>query len=152
MYLSRTEDYIQQFLLERHIRKPKDLTIENIASSLDVSVYYWEYSSECVYVNEKCLIFINYNRTPQEQWQEFGHEIAHYLWHAGRQEFLPTLFTELQEWQANYFSYHLCVPTFMLQRLKPRITPNMIVNTFQVEYHFACKRLEMYQSKQLASI
>ncbi|WP_158589669.1 MULTISPECIES: ImmA/IrrE family metallo-endopeptidase [Clostridia] len=152
MFFTRTEDYIQRFLLQQNIHKPNDLTIKNIASSLNIPVYYWEYSSECVYLNERCLIFLNSNRSEQEQWQEFGHEIAHFLWHTGRQEFLPSTFIELQEWQANYFSYHLCIPTFMLQRIKTKITPKYVMNLFNVEYDFACKRLEMYRNKWLASI
>ncbi|GAA0422767.1 ImmA/IrrE family metallo-endopeptidase [Virgibacillus sp. AGTR] len=147
MYLySRTEDYIQHLLAKINIKIPTELRIENISNSLKIPVYFWEFSSETVYKNGKCIIFLNATNNEQVQWQEFAHEIAHNLWHAGRQEYLPQAFIELQEWQANYFSYHLCVPTFMLQRI-PKASPYQIMHLFNVEYEFACKRLEMYKNK-----
>lgn len=151
-YYTRTEDYVKQLLLKLNINQPSDLTIDKISNALRVPVYYWEFSSETVYRNGKCLIFLQATNSEQVQWQEFSHEIAHFLWHTGRQEFLPPTFIELQEWQANYFSYHLCVPTFMLERVKTKITPKHVMNLFNVEYEFACKRLEMYRNKWLASI
>src|SRR5699024_12610101 len=84
--------------------------------------------------------------TYQQQWQEFGHELCHVLWHAGRQENISDSFCSYQEGQADNFAYHLCIPTFMLCRLKG-VSTYEVMNLFNVEYGFASKRLEMYRNK-----
>lgn len=60
------------------------------------------------------------------------------------------MFIDLQEWQANHFAYHFCVPTFMLEDLE-EVTIYEIMNLFNVCYDFASKRIEMYQNKLLYS-
>lgn len=86
------------------------------------------------------------NSTKQQQWQKFGHEVCHYLIHCGQQLNMYYLFRDLQENQANYFAYHFCIPTFMLEDLK-EVTVYEVMNLFNVEYEFAFKRLEMYERK-----
>jgi hypothetical protein len=54
------------------------------------------------------------------------------------------LFIDLQEWQAINFAYHFCVPTFMFDF---NYTVYDIVQLFNVDYAFACKRLEKYRNK-----
>ncbi|WP_200416616.1 ImmA/IrrE family metallo-endopeptidase [Virgibacillus salexigens] len=145
---SRTEDYIRRLLTEVGIHTPHELKIKTLSNALGISVYFWEFSSESVCKGGRNLIFLNKAKNKQTQWQEFTHEIAHNLWHAGRQEHMPHLFVELQEWQAKYFSYHLCIPTFMLQQIG-MVSPYQMMELFNVEYDFACHRLEMYENKLL---
>ncbi|WP_121605557.1 ImmA/IrrE family metallo-endopeptidase [Virgibacillus sp. Bac332] len=143
---SRTEDYIKKLLIRCNITDPKELNIMTIAERLNIPVYYWEYSSETVSKGGKDIIFIDACASKQRQWEDFTHELCHPLWHVGRQEFLPFPFLELQEWQANNFSYHLAIPTFMLDKLY-NYTVYDVMQIFNVEYDFAYKRLEMYKSK-----
>src|SRR5690606_40765347 len=86
------------------------------------------------------------NGTASEEWIEFGHEICHFLRHVGNQLIMHTLFRQLQEYQANYFAYHFCIPTFMLDKLF-NYTIYDVMNLFNVDYDFASKRLEMYKNK-----
>ncbi len=64
------------------------------------------------------------------------------------------LFRQLQEYQANSFMYHFCVPTFMLEKISlPRMQSEaikLIGDTFNVTYPFAAQRLEMYRRKQFS--
>lgn len=140
------EDFVNRLLQSLYIRDPRQLTIENISCLLGIRVDYWEFSSETAFYRGKCVMFLEYKDTSQRQWQEFAHELCHYFWHVGRQEFLPYSFYQLQEWQANNFSYHLCVPTVMLQQLKG-VTVYKVMNLFNVEYDFALHRIEMYKNK-----
>lgn len=61
------------------------------------------------------------------------------------------LFVELQEWQADNFALHFCIPTFMLQRI--RLPPDrqaavcFIAETFNDEIEFAELRLDRYLQK-----
>ncbi len=84
--------------------------------------------------------------TQIEEWMMFGHEVCHFLRHSGLQLNMHDLFRKLQEYQAEYFAYHFCVPTFMLDELSD-ITIHLIMNTFNVNYEFALRRLDMYQHK-----
>lgn len=150
-FYTRTELYIYNFMRHFNITEPKQLTIENISNLLNLPLYYWEYSSESVYVRGKKMIFINQAASNKIQWQEFGHELCHILWHVGRQEHLVKDFYLLQEWQADHFAYHFCVPTFMLQELKGG-TVYDVMNLFNVEYEFALRRLEMYKNNFIERI
>ncbi|HAM81614.1 ImmA/IrrE family metallo-endopeptidase [Ornithinibacillus bavariensis] len=86
--------------------------------------------------------------TKQKEWQLFGHELGHSLRHCGHQLKMHPLFKELQEYQANYFAYHFCIPTFMLDKLI-NYTVKDIMALFNVENDFALRRLEMHKGKFL---
>ena len=53
-----------------------------------------------------------------------------------------------QEYKANSFMYHACIPTFMLNELSindySSSTVLKVSKLFQVEYDFALKRLTQY--------
>ncbi len=87
----------------------------------------------------------------QQQWEDFVHELGHVIKHCGNQFNMNRMFRQLQEYQANSFMYHFCVPTFMLENISlPRMQSEaikLIGDTFNVTYPFAAKRLEMYKRK-----
>lgn len=145
-FMGKTELYIYNFLKSLSIYCPDQLNIENISRKSKIEVQYWDCSSESVHYKGHKIILLNNNLTYQQQWQEFGHELCHVLWHAGRQENISDSFCSYQEGQADNFAYHLCIPTFMLCRLKG-VSTYEVMNLFNVEYGFASKRLEMYRNK-----
>lgn len=122
------------------ISHPEQLDIDHIAEKLKVNIYYADVSFRF-----EDNIFIQ-RSTKQKEWQMFGHEIAHYLFHSGSQLNMCYLFRDLQEHQANHFAYHFCVPTFMLDDLK-EVNIYDVIDLFNVEYDFALKRIEMYERK-----
>ncbi|GAB4074758.1 hypothetical protein GCM10028778_22610 [Barrientosiimonas marina] len=123
------------------ITTPQQMSIKRIANSLGINIHYG------------CVNFIIDNdivireTTKQREWQLFGHELGHYLRHAGNQYVMCYLFRDLQEYQADHFAYHFCVPTFMLDNVQP-LTVHDVVNLFCVEYQFARQRLDMYQQRE----
>lgn len=150
-YMNRTEVYIRRFYHSINIYSPYQLDIRNISEKANLSIIHWPYTSEITYYNGTYKIFINENLTKQQQWQDFGHEIGHFLLHDGNQTNMHHLFFNYQECQAEYFSYHFCVPTFMLLELK-KVTIYDVMNLFNVEYNFAYTRLEMYRNKFIERI
>ncbi|MCF3942161.1 ImmA/IrrE family metallo-endopeptidase [Oceanobacillus alkalisoli] len=136
------EDYIRELLSTIKVHSPPDLTIENVASKLKLEVVYRRKSYR--FGNEIIL----QPGTEQQEWQLFGHELCHYLRHAGTQLLMHPLFIDLQEYQANYFAYHFCVPTFMLEQFK-EVNHYEIMENFNVEEGFALRRIEMYERKML---
>ena len=145
---SRTETFIHHFLITHYINNPYQLSIESVADSMNLSVEYWEDTSESVCWRGKYKVFLKKRESKEQQWQEFAHELCHVLWHAGRQEHLATPFVELQEWQADNFAHHFCIPTFMLLSMdlprNKKEAVGVIGEEFRVEPEFAEQRLNIW--------
>ncbi|CEI81250.1 hypothetical protein BN997_01068 [Oceanobacillus oncorhynchi] len=138
---SHLEDYIYELYTKIGITKPSDMDMYLIAKLLGVVISYRKrpFRTEKEIVIDKGTI--------RSEWMMFGHEICHYLRHVGIQLAMNKLFIDLQEYQADYFSYHFCVPTFMLDKLEINCAED-IIKHFDVDYEFALRRLEMYENKQ----
>lgn len=151
-HYSHLEDYIKTFYTQMKIDSPELLDMKAIAKELNIKLFYWEEKSQAILYDDMSAIFIDCRLSPEKQWQDFNHELCHVLIHAGDQIFMPPLFREYQEFKANNFMYHACVPTFMLEKLNlidctPRPI-NYVQQLFNVEYEFARIRLENYISKK----
>src|SRR5690625_632058 len=134
------EDYINDLYGLFAIADPHQLEVDHIARKLRLEVFY---GSASLRFNNDIVIK---ESTKQREWQSFGHELCHFLRHIGSHLSMNRLFIDLQEDQANHFSYHFCVPTFMLNELK-EVNAHEVMTLFNVEENFAFRRLEMYQSK-----
>lgn len=138
------EEYIKQLLKRIGIFQPHQLSIKNIYPRLNLSVYYIPHDSMAI----DSILFLDNRKSDEAQWQDFGHELCHVFWHSGDQALIPLSMREYQEWKAENFSQHLCIPTFMLDKIKLPDNENeaiwMIMETFGVERWFAEKRLRQY--------
>lgn len=134
------EDYVINIYKIVGISKPYELDMRTIAKRLGIKLVYWK--STFRIGNEIVLL----SGTKQSEWQRFGHELCHYLIHYGHQLNMHYLFRELQEYQADHFAYHFCVPTFMLEQLQ-NFNIYDVMDLFNVEFEFALKRLEIYERK-----
>ncbi|MGR6338425.1 ImmA/IrrE family metallo-endopeptidase [Priestia megaterium] len=147
---SLLEDWIYQFYKQIGIYSPDQLDFPVIADCLGIKLEFWEVSSRLY----KRKMIIDSRLTLQEQWQDFAHEICHKLRHYGNHMTMPEMFLELQEFQANHFALHFCVPTFMLKNLNfqksRKETLYLIAITFGVTYEFAEKRLVIYENRVLS--
>ncbi len=146
--MNNTELFIKQLYESLKITEPYQLTIENIANKIDLSIHYWEFTTRLTKYSNEHHIFINEQISNQEQWQEFGHEMCHYAWHDGSQQFIRESFATYQEQKANYFAYHFCVPSFMLERLKVNNVRDMM-DMFNINFEFAIRRLDMHENKMM---
>lgn len=138
------EEYIRRLLQGIDIYHPHQLNIENVSTRLGLSVHYLGIDSMFLAGH----IFLDSRKAEKSQWQDFGHELCHARWHEGDQALIGVMMREYQEWKADNFALHLCIPTFMLQNLNlpsdERRTVWMIQETFGVEKEFAEKRLMHY--------
>ncbi|MBB6449751.1 hypothetical protein HNR44_001729 [Geomicrobium halophilum] len=123
-----------------NITSPGQLKIKPIADRLGIRLYFGKTN----------MRFYNYiviqKSNAQKEWQDFGHEVTHHLIHAGNQIYMHPLFKQLQEYQANYFAYHFCAPTFMINDLS-EVSPHILATHFCLEHEFAWQRFRMYQNK-----
>ncbi|MBD8013844.1 ImmA/IrrE family metallo-endopeptidase [Planococcus wigleyi] len=138
------EEYIAQLLNRIDIFHPHELSIGNIYPRLGLTVHYIPHDSMAIAGN----LFLDNRKNEEAQWQDFGHELCHALWHAGDQAILPLSMREYQEWKAENFSQHFCIPSLMLNKMRLPNNENeaiwMIMETFGVERWFAEKRLQQY--------
>jgi len=146
-HTSLLEDWIEQLYQQIGIYHPEQLDYQTIAKKLNIKLKFRAISSRLY----KDVILIDDRLTPEQQFEEFSHEVCHKLRHAGNHMVMPDMFLELQEFQANHFALHFCVPTFMLKNLNfqrsRKETVHLIATTFGVTYEFAQKRLEIYENK-----
>lgn len=136
------EDFIRELYIRIGITKPSEIDINVIAQALGINLFY----SNATFIFGNNIVIKRSNR--QQEWIDFAHELCHYLRHAGLQVIMSPMFLQLQEWQANHFAYHFCVPTFMLDDLE-EVTVYEIMNQFNVDLEFAEIRLEMYKNKKI---
>lgn len=152
-YYSHLEDYIKDFYTKIGITTPTLLDFRVIAARIGIKVFYWPDNSQALFAKEKPFIFLNASLNKQQQWPEFGHELSHVLLHTGDQFFMSPLFREYQEFKANNFMYHFCMPTFMLDELEiydcTTQTVMQLQGLFNVEYEFALKRLTQYLNNKI---
>ncbi len=146
--MNNTESYIYYLYENINVLSNDHLSIDNISRIFNFEIIYWGYSSELVCFKDKHKMFINEQLTPQEQWQDFGHEMYHYFFDETSYSQLNEGYGAYSESKADYFMYHFCVPSFMLQQLKG-VTAYDIMDLFNVEFDFALRRLEMYRNNVL---
>lgn len=140
------EEYVCQFLGLIDIYSPHQLNLENVYARLGLQLFYIPHNSMAI----DGAVFLDNRKIESEQWEDFAHEICHVIFHAGDQAVLPLPMREYQEWKAENFAQHFCIPTFMLERLSlPAYEKDavwMIMETFGVTRKFAEKRLRQYVS------
>lgn len=134
---------------------PKKINMLAIADCLNVKLRFWDDTSEATKIKGVHWIFLNEHLSPEEKWQDFGHELCHVLQHSGYQWNLPFEFRLYQEVKAENFMHHFCVPTFMLQDYEFTNYYNfddgvpLIAKNFNVTEEFAKIRLNQYKKKVL---
>lgn len=143
-----TESFVTKFYQSININFPSELSILCIAEKLDLEVHFWNFGSAIAQFNGIHKMFINKRLSEQQQWQDFGHEMYHYFFDDTKYDVLKESYAEYGESKADYFAYHFCVPTFMLDNLK-EVSVYDVMELFNVEFDFALKRLEMYRNKVL---
>ncbi|WP_054635402.1 ImmA/IrrE family metallo-endopeptidase [Thalassobacillus sp. C254] len=117
-YSTLLEDSVEDIYTQIGISLPYQLDMWFIADALNISLYTLPLESQIVTFGRKLKINVNSDLSPQEQWEDFGHELCHYLTHYGDQTKMPKSFLLLQEEKAINFSFHFCIPTFMLKEIE----------------------------------
>ncbi|WP_377277366.1 ImmA/IrrE family metallo-endopeptidase [Planococcus dechangensis] len=144
VFYNHSEDYVNHMYQSIIINHPHQLDPEDIAARNGLSLVYMRSSSMRI----GDTIVINEDLSEEEQWQQFGHELCHALWHSGNQLHMPVPFRVYQEYKANNFAQYACIPSFMLHNMKlpkyEEIAVLMIQKEFGVSRDFAKKRLDQH--------
>jgi hypothetical protein len=142
------EDFVRKLYLRIGVTSPDGLNMNDIAASLGIRIIHTPFSSRA-FTRPFMGINLLDSLSPQQQWEDFGHEIRHILFDSGVQFLLPKEWIRYVECKANSFMYHFCVPTFMLEELIfPAYNAALfIATTFNVTLKFAEKRLYQFKCK-----
>lgn len=134
---------------------PGQIDMQKIAQKLNIWLHFAPYGSRAIFRDNLPSIIIDNRKTIHHQWEDFGHELCHILFHVGNQLHIPKMFLDYQEAKANNFMLQFCIPTFMLRKLD---LPNtkleaicLLVETFNVSFETAHKRLLYYENQLLAT-
>lgn len=139
-----SEEYVNNMYRAIGIHHPHQLDLEDIAARNGLTVFHLPTKAMII---DKAIV-LDSRVSAREQWQDFGHELCHALWHAGKQIVVPMPLQVYQEAKANNFAQYACIPTFMLQKMDlpayERDAVWMIMEKFGVIQDFAEKRLRQY--------
>ncbi|MDQ0228453.1 ImmA/IrrE family metallo-endopeptidase [Metabacillus niabensis] len=157
--MTQLEENIKEIYSGLGISSPYEIDPYHIANEYNVWIYFHKDESEVFKrTNGLYSLYLDERLSPQEQWQDFGHEFGHVVKHVGNQSRLHKPFRKLQENQANNFMFHFCVPTFMLLNYEISNYLNIkdgikfISETFKVTEKFAKKRLIHFQNQISQSV
>lgn len=146
--LTPLDTWIRQFYEHIGISSPEDMNLYRIAAECRIWIHQAPVRSRAMERNEMATIILDNRLTDKQQWEEFGHELCHILRQSGNQLKMPLPFLQYQEWKADRFALHFCIPTFMLGELEmsdePARTVDSICETFNVTRPFARKRLQLH--------
>lgn len=143
--MNKTEFFIMNFYKTIKLLDASLLSIPTVSEQINIRIHYWRHSSAIGSLDDEYCVFIDNRENERAQWQEFGHEMYHYFFDDTSYNQLKEDYGTYGESKADYFAYHFCVPTFMLQNLKG-VNAHDIATLFNVEFSFALKRAEMYKN------
>ncbi|MDA2639658.1 MULTISPECIES: ImmA/IrrE family metallo-endopeptidase [Bacillus] len=154
-YTTQIEDSIKKLYQSVSIFLPEEIDMVRISEKLNVWLHFAPFGSRAIYRNDLPSIIIDSRKSFHHQWEDFGHELCHILFHAGNQLHIPKTFIDYQEAKAQNFMLQFCVPTFMLRKIDFPGTRMeaiyLIAKTFNVSFEIAHKRLLHYENQLLAS-
>lgn len=146
------EQWISSRLLENRIFTPADLCdLECIAEAFDVKLLFSD--SPSFSDNGLRVIFINKRLEDAIVRIIFFHELCHVLRHAGDQRYMPELFEEAQEYEADAFVLYATMPFYMFSQLpipqsKGEAVP-YVAEVFNVSIDLAEQRLEQIYWREM---
>lgn len=145
------EEYIENFLNSIGIYHPHQLNVETISNRLGIVIHYIPYGSMLLNGH----MFLDSRLSKAEQWHDFAHELCHAKWHEGDQALIHALMREYQEYKAENFAKHLCIPSFMLDKMSLPNHENevvwFIIENFGVSKSLAKKRMDQYFRNSLSA-
>lgn len=154
-YTTQLEDSIENLYKSLSIFVPEQINMITIAQKLNIWIHFAPFGSRAICKDGLPSIVIDNRQTECQQWEDFGHEICHILFHEGNQLHISKMFLDYQEAKANNFMFHFCIPTFMLRKLDLPETKKeaiyIIMKTFNVSFETAKQRLLHYENQLLAT-
>ena len=146
---TQLEEYVHQLYSSVAIRTPENINMFDIAKKLNIRLYLWDECSESSRYKGVYRIFLDKRLETCKQWSEFAQQLCCVLKKAGTQLEISPLSYALTQISANHFTYHFCIPTFMLKKLslpkEKRQAVAYVSKVFNVEAELAESRLAQWE-------
>lgn len=126
------EQWIEEQYRLNGVSTPLDLDIEKIAVIFGDIVYY---DNSPFSENEDKVIFLDRRDDYIEQRKIFFHELCHVIRHSGDQRWMPELFREAQENDANRFALYAMLPFYMLEQMQLPVNRSEVISLLSSEFH-----------------
>lgn len=126
------EQWIEEQYRTNGVLIPQDLDIDRIAMIFGVDIVYYDNNSFSD--NDDKVIFIDRRYEQTEQRKAFFHELCHVIRHSGDQRWMPDLFREAQENDANRFALYAPIPFFMLEQIKLPVNRSELISLLVSDY------------------
>ncbi|OMD05721.1 ImmA/IrrE family metallo-endopeptidase [Paenibacillus sp. FSL R5-0636] len=143
------EQWIEDRYQENGIFRPSDLTIEKVSRIFNTEVIYYEHTSFSD--NEERIIFLNKYEEENLLRKFFFHELCHVVRHSGDQRWMPSLFRDAQENEADFFSLYTSIPFYIFQSLPLPNNKNeaigFIAHEFKMPLEIAKKRFQQIEER-----
>lgn len=148
----KIEDFINNELISRGINTISKLNIKDLADAFDINVYYWNCKS-FLHFDEEHSIVIDINKNFLDQYEEFLHELGHYILFQNHVKLIKSV----REWRyiegkVNYIVPFIAIPNFALGEALAQNTIQEVSSLFHVSTELAEKRIKLYKNKILKAI
>lgn len=129
---TRLEEWIEEQYRTNGVLIPQDLDIDRIAMIFGVDIVYYDNNSFSD--NDDKVIFIDRRYEQTEQRKAFFHELCHVIRHSGDQRWMPDLFREAQENDANRFALYAAIPFFMFEQVQLPANRSEVISLLVSEF------------------
>ena len=149
--LTALEDWITKRYFRLGIKTAQDIEVSRLAYVHSIYIHYKQMPSRYDIYGRYRGIVLDARCSPEEQREQFFHELCHILRHAGHQTMMPEAFRQLQEWDANHFTMYASLPYFMVREYDfndPYLIHDL-AEDFKVTEHLAKKRMEHIERNML---
>lgn len=144
------EDFVNTILLDKGINSIEHLNIECLAAAFNINIYYWNCKTFLL-SDEDVSIVIDNKKNEIQQYEEFLHELGHYILYKNHIK----LITDLGDWKyiegkVNHLVPYIAIPKFLIDNVCHLQTVEAVSNLFYVPHDIARKRLEGIKNRILS--
>lgn len=148
-YMTSLEKTVESIYNRVGIDEP-NIPVDEIARKLGIELFYGKKTFRI-----DNIICLDSKLSKEKIKEVFSHELCHCLYHVGNQLDMYELYRQYQEFKADNFAMHFCIPTFMLQKtIIPKQkyhAATFLADLFCVTNEFAFNRIEHYERQLFAA-
>lgn len=146
------EDFVNTILLDRGINSIEHLNIECLAAAFNINVFYWDCKTFLL-SDEDVNIVIDNKKNEIQQYEEFLHELGHYILYQNHIK----LITDLSEWKyiegkVNQLVPYIAIPKFAMKEALDQESIYEVSSIFKISTSLVEKRLTLFKNKILKAI
>lgn len=146
------EIFLSDILEKKGINHIWDMNIETLAKAFNINVRYSSGGTCMLKKGKKAIITLNKSIDEQEQYEEFLHELGHYIL-----ETASFLLMDQDQWKrvelkVDHVLQYLAMPLFLLDTIIKLETVEAVSEYFFISYELARKRMESIRNRLIMEV